>query len=315
MKRRAVLGLGVYGLASLSARVARSAPTDASASGDEAIPLWPGEPPGGAARSLLEHRTPEGGIAGIARPRLTLVRPSRPDGSAVLIVPGGGYLYEDFDGEGLQTARSLAARGATCFVLTYRLPGEGWAKGPSAPLADAHRAMRLIRANVSLYAIDPARVGVVGFSAGGHLAALLASRQARTPLPPFDVVDNYDARPSFAALLYPVITMQPPFAHESSRLRLLGSDAGSALRTAWSAERLVTPSTPPTFLACAADDPEVAPDNTLLLYKALRTAKVPSELHMFEQGGHGFGIGAGTPAGAWTDLFWRWGNARGFFRA
>ncbi|HKD20577.1 MAG TPA: alpha/beta hydrolase [Rhizomicrobium sp.] len=295
-----------------------------AAAPDETIPLWPGLPPGsGLAHPppFVEDRstspdTHDRRIRGIVDPTLTVVRPTAPDGSAVLIIPGGGYSYVVFDFEGMATARYFAERGVTAFVLTYRLPYEGWKNGPDVPLEDAQRAMRIIRARgPSDFGIEPARTGVMGFSAGGHLAASLATKFATKTYAAVDDVDALDARPSFAALIYPVITMLPPFAHEASRVKLLGK-ATHALRVAYSAERAVTPNTPPTFLAAAADDPDVAPDNALMMFAHLQAAKVPAELHLFEKGGHGFGLGApGSEAAQWPNLFLAWGTARGYFRS
>jgi acetyl esterase/lipase len=295
-----------------------------AAAPDETIPLWPGVPPGGEHAHPVPFVEDRGSapdihdrrIRGIVNPTLTVVRPAVPDGSALLIIPGGGYSYVVFDFEGMAPARFFAERGVTAFVLTYRLPYEGWSNGPDVPLQDAQRAMRLIRARGPRdFGIEPARSGVMGFSAGGHVAASLATRFAAKTYAAVDDADALDARPSFAALLYPVITMLPPFAHEASRVKLLGK-ATHALRAAYSVERAVTPNTPPTFLCAAADDPDVAPDNALMMFAHLQAAKVPSELHMFEKGGHGFGLGAtGSEAAQWPELFLAWGAARGTFRS
>jgi acetyl esterase/lipase len=201
-------------------------------------------------------------------------------------------------------------------VLIYRLPREGWRSPALAPLEDAERAMRLIRANAARFGIDPRRLGVLGFSAGGHLMGLLATGGSVSPYAAVDSAGGVSAAPAFAALIYPVITMLPPFAHEASREMLLGERPSHSERAAWSCEQRVTAATPPVFLVAAADDPDVAPDNSLQMFAALRRARVPAELHMFERGGHGFGIGApGEPIGAWPDLLLHWGASHGFFGA
>jgi acetyl esterase/lipase len=178
------------------------------------------------------------------------------------------------------------------------------------------RAMRLIRAGSARFGIDPARVGVLGFSAGGHLAATLATRSGAVAYPAVNAIDRESAKPAFAALLYPVITMMPPFAHEASREMLLGDAASRAERALWSPEHHVRPATPPMFLAAAADDPDVAPDNSLLMFAALRRERVEAELHLFEKGGHGFGLGSpGRPIASWPGLLRDWGVGHRFFRA
>jgi acetyl esterase/lipase len=321
MDRRSVIGLGALGLAQIPLR----ASAEAIAPAPETISLWPSVPPGGdGARLTLATVAPgtalsaPGGrtLVGIASPSLTVYRAPNPDGSAVLVIPGGGYSREAFDFEGVEPALRLNEAGVTAFVLLYRLPGEGWQNRADVPLQDAQRAMRLIRGHgVRDYGIDPARVGVLGFSAGGHLAASLATRFAATVYPPSDVIDNYDPRPSFAALLYPVITMLPPYAHESSCTHLLGPLASNALRAAYSAELLVDVATPPCFIVAAEDDPDVPVHNAIAMDASLRDAKVASEMHLFERGGHGFGLGGAFPAGAWPELFVRWGVARGYFRS
>jgi len=298
---------------------------DATQPATETIPLWPGVPPGGEGvnptpytveRSPTPSEYHDREMAGIAHPVLTAFRPRRSDGSAVLILPGGGYSYEAYDLEGIEPALRLNEFGVTAFVLLYRLPGEGWHDRANVPLQDAQRAMRVIRGRAGEYGIDSARLGVLGFSAGGHLAASLGERAGAVVYGPVDANDAYDARPSFTALLYPVITMLPPFGHEASCEKLLGAKASAPLRAAYSVERAVSANTPPCFLAAAADDPDVPVDNTLEMFASLRAAKVASEMHIFEVGGHGFAIrgAAGKPAAAWPDLLQRWAASRGYFR-
>jgi acetyl esterase/lipase len=280
-----------------------------------AVPLWPGLPPGGKRIDLslrVVERSPEPkkfhfrGLSGIARPVVCIFPATSPNGSSLLIIPGGGYRELTID-TALAAARRFAQTGMTGFVLIYRLPQEGWRDAANVPLQDAQRAMRLLRAGAARYAIDPARIGVLGFSAGGHLAATLSLRPHAETYAPIDVADRENARPKFAALLYPVITMLPPFAHEASREMLLGKHPTRAQRAAWSCERLVTRGTPPMFLAAAADDPDVSVKNTLAMFAALRRAGVPSEMHVFERGGHGFGLGnPGELLSVWPGLLLKW---------
>jgi len=321
MDRRTFIGaLAALPTAAASAE-APAPPLDSA----EAIPLWPAAPPGSPGVPPAQHvseQSPDPNVfhnrelTGIARPLLYVVRPEQPDGSALLVAPGGGYSELGIDNEGFDIADRFRTAGVTAFILVYRLPGEGWLGGRDVPLQDAQRAMRLIRADASAFGIDPARLGVMGFSAGGHLAASLAERFDAPIYEVQDTADSLSAKPAFAALLYPVITMLPPYAHEASRERLLGTNPSTALRAAYSCERRVTADTPPMFLTAALDDPDVPPENTLSMFAALRTEHVPVEMHLFERGGHGFAIRgtAGLPVAAWPDLFLRWAASKGWLR-
>ncbi|HEX9158734.1 MAG TPA: alpha/beta hydrolase [Rhizomicrobium sp.] len=314
MDRRDLLGA-----AALSAVVAGDAgsslPTLAGLGSFETVPLWPGSPPGGPAPNLatrIVERSSDPAkfhlraVSGVVRPVFSVVRAAAPNGSAMLIIPGGGYRELTID-TAFAAARRLADAGVTGFVLFYRLPHEGWRDGARVPLEDAMRAMRLLRGSAAQHDVDPRRIGVLGFSAGGHLASLLSLRSDAGAYAPVDAADRASARPLFAALLYPVITMLPPHAHEASREMLLGENPKLAAREAWSSERLVTRGTPPMFLAAAADDPDVPIENTLEMFSALRHAQVPAEMHVFERGGHGFGLGnPGEPLSAWPTLLLAW---------
>jgi len=324
MDRRTVLRLGAVALTGLAAR-AETADGTLSTDPTEIVPLWPGTPPGGEGVSLtakiVERSTQldlyhDRFVAQIGTPLMTVFRPERPDGSALLLAPGGGYVREAFDKEGVETARRLNASGVTVFVLRYRLPGEGWAHASDVPLQDAQRAMRLIRADPQRFGIDPNRVGALGFSAGGHVAASLATRQNDSVYDRIDAADGLDARPAFAALMYPVITMGEG-VHTGSRTNLLGANPSADAMVAYSCEKHVTAQTPPAFICLAADDDTVPPGpNGLAMFDALRAAKVPTELHVFQEGGHGFGIrlAKGKPASAWPDLLLHWGWRGGWFR-
>jgi acetyl esterase/lipase len=250
-------------------------------------------------------------VTGIARPTLTVFRPARPSGAAALIIPGGGYIRVVIDKEGFEVGHRLAAAGITGFVLRYRLPTDGWADAADVPLQDAQRAMRLIRAGAARFGVDPARVCAMGFSAGGHVSASLATRHGAAVYAPVDAADREPARPDLSGLFYPVMTMARPFAHEGSREALLGKAPTPAQEAAYSPERHVTPETPPTFLVHAWDDPAVPIENSLGYLTALRAAKVGAEAHLFEAGGHGFGIwlARGKPAAAWPELFLAWARS------
>jgi acetyl esterase/lipase len=311
---------GAAGLA-LGAPAARAQLTAA----DETLPLWPAKPPGASSGAILrrvEERSndpakPDRWVYGIERPALVVRRPAKPNGSAVLLVPGGGYGFLAHDNEGLEQAAWLNAIGVTAFILLYRLPGEGWSSRATVPLQDAQRAMRLIRANAGRYGVERNRIAVLGFSAGGHLAGSLATRHAEKVYSPVDAADGEDARPDLAGLVYPVVSLAEPFTHGGSRDNLLGPGASVAARRIASVETRVGPATPPVFLIHASDDGLVPEENSIALYTALRRAERPAELHLFDAGGHGFGVRlpASTPASAWPRLFAAFAARHGVFPA
>jgi acetyl esterase/lipase len=329
MDRRTAMGLGLA-----AAAFPKSVLADTVVQGDgvlpsdpkETITLWPGIPPGGEGLSLPPIRvtnhepayiTPnDRAVDQVGVPVMNVFRPARPDGSAMIIAPGGGYSREMLDFEGMDVARHFNAAGVTCFVLRYRLPGEGWANRSDVPLQDAQRAMRLVRGNAAKYGIDPVRIGFMGFSAGGHLAASIATRFDAHVYKAVDAIDKEDARPSFSVPMYPVITLGEG-AHVGSRDKLLGLNASQDLIKAYSCELHMLADTPPTFIALAADDTTVSPlPNAGAYYVALQESAVPSEIHIFEAGGHGFGIArtVGKPTSAWPDLLLHWGISHGFFK-
>lgn len=282
----------------------------------ETIDLWPKGAPGRSSRAsseTVDERSTDPlvtdrAVYGITRPRMAVFRPDRPNGGAVLLTPGGGYRWVVVDKEGYEMARWLSARGFTAFVLFYRLPGEGWASGPDTPLADALRAMRLIRHRARDYAIEPERVAAMGFSAGGHVCADLAARFAAKVYDPVDAADRLSAKPCCAAPIYPVVSMDPAIAHPGSRSLLLGEAPSSALESAHSPDRNVPADAPPHFLLHAEDDDVVPVENTLRLRAALKARGIPVETHLFEHGGHGFGLrkAVGKPVETWPDLWRAW---------
>jgi len=212
-------------------------------------------------------------------------------GLCVLICPGGGYAGQAIDKEGHDIARFLNSFGVGAFVLKYRVPAVAYKRvvpaGPYlAPIADVLRAMRFLRAHAAEYGIR--KLGVMGFSAGGHLAAM-ASTRYEDALEPDAALAAIPARPDFTILMYPVATLLPPFAHMGSRKYLLDEDASEELAAQYSAEKLVNAQTPPCFLAQAEDD-VVPVENSLLYFRACRENNVPAEMHLFPAGGHGYGM-------------------------
>lgn len=304
---------------------AQSLLVDPDRAPDETISLWPGGAPGGENVELTQRREQREGPGGspmqivtdITDPTLAIFRAAQPDGSAILIVPGGGYSLVVVDHEGWESARWFSRHGPTVYVMTYRLPHQGWAAGADTPLQDAQRAIRLIRARTGRDGVDPNRIMVLGFSAGGHLAGSLAMRFAETVYEPTDGADALPARPDAAALIYPVVTMREPAVHMGSRQNLIGRSPSAAAIARYSLEAAPPADTPPMLLIHAGDDTVVPVANTIGLYSALQAAGVPSAMHIFEKGGHGFGMRGidDQPLHVWPELVLEFGRAHGVFGA
>jgi acetyl esterase/lipase len=272
------------------------------------VPLWPGDPPGGRfAPQPLPADWPAVFVRNVAKPALHVFRPERPDGRALLVIPGGAYQFVSIANEGVDLAARMTPLGITVFVLTYRLPGEGWTARGDVPLQDAQRALRVIRADAARYGIEAETASVLGFSAGGHLAATLATGHGERVYSEVDTTDRLSARPFAVALVYPVVTMRKPWTHELSRRLLLGEAPSDADVDRRSAELHVSAATPPTFLAHALDDSAVPVENSLRFLDALRAAGRPAEAHFLQEGEHAFGVGyPGTPSAQWIGLFDAW---------
>jgi len=248
----------------------------------------------------------------VVTPDLTvfLPAPEKSNGAAVMICPGGGYGALAFDHEGNAIAKWLNDNGIAGIILKYRLPSDLIMKDKSiGPLQDAQEAMRIIRRHAEEWKIDPKKVGVIGFSAGGHLASTISTHYAEKV---YDVKDNTSARPDFSLLIYPVVSMDTLVTHRGSRNNLLGLKPGDDLVRRFSNELQITADTPPAFLVHSSDDDAVPVMNSIGYYKGLQKNKIPAELHIFQKGGHGYGlaIGRGTES-SWPDLCIKWLKAMG----
>lgn len=312
--RRALLTAGLaLPFASAAAKEAWSRP--AGLTPDTSVPIWPEGrivPPAGLVERVVQRSDDPNAsdrmLEGISRPRLDIFRPAKSNGAAVILAPGGGYRYVVIDKEGYELARWLTARGVTVYVLFYRLPGDGWTNGADVPIADAQRAVRLVRSRAALDGIDPARVAFGGFSAGGQVATSLLTRFDAEVYAPVDAADALSARPDALAAIYPVVSMDPAIAHAVSREKLIGAEADAAREEAYSPERNVRADQPPLWLLHAEDDDVVKVENSVRLREATRGIGAPVEAHYFERGGHGFGLmkSAGLPVAIWPELLWNW---------
>lgn len=248
------------------------------------------------------------------KPTLTVFPPpaDKANGAAVVICPGGGYGHLAVGHEGADVAAWLNALGVTAFMLKYRL-------GPRyhhpSQLMDAQRAIRTVRARAAEWNVDPKRIGIWGFSAGGHLASTAATHFDSGNAGSDDVIERASCRPDFAILAYPVVTLEPPYAHMGSRNNLLGKDADPKLVENLSNHKQVTAQTPPTFLFHTNADTGVSAENSVFFYLALRKAGVPAELHIYEQGRHGLGLAPQDPVlSTWPARLAAWLEVRGLFK-
>ncbi len=296
MKIRIVRGIGIacasVFIATAMAQTPSTQPTDAPA---VTVLLWPQGAPGAL------------GTTGDDTPKITVYLPQQnPLHIGVLIAPGGGYQHLAMTHEGTDIAQWLNAHGIAAFVLQYRL-------GPKyhhpIELYDAQRALRLVRSRSAEYGIN--KLGMMGFSAGGHLTATAGTHFDTGNSAAADLIDRQSSRPDFLILCYPVITMQKPYTHFGSLKALLGDNPDQATVDLLSNELRVTPQTPPTFLYATTDDPGVPVMNSVLFYEALIKAKVPAEIHLFQHGPHGTGLAQRFPTlRAWPNLLWTWLQAQ-----
>ncbi len=284
----------------------------------EIVPLWPGTAPGSAKLTITEKITERSTdpakhdriYTQIVQPTLEIYRPASPNGAAVIVAPGGGYERVVIDKEGRDTAAWLNSVGVTAFVLKYRLPDEGHEHGRDVPLQDAQRAVRVVRAHAAAWGLDAARVGFLGYSAGGHLAASVAFFADRIVYAPVDAADALSARPDFVILGYAAAGNKGP-----RPATLDGLTPRQQLMWEYRIEATPGVTYPPAFLLQADDDPAVNPLDAVAIYAALKQAGTPAELHLFRRGGHGFGIrDAQGPIARWPALCADWLKEIGVLR-
>ena len=280
----------------------------------QTFPIYTGTVPNSKPSTVRETSlTPEKGmalIANVVQPSLTAFLPAAgtANGTAVIICPGGGYARLAIDSEGYDVARRLNEMGVTAFVLKYRLPNdESQPDKTTAPLLDAQQALRLVRQQATKYNLNPERIGIMGFSAGGHLAATAGTHFAR-PLGG----GAESVRPAFLVLVYPVISFNDSLRHAGSRNNLLGPSPSAEEVRQYSNELQVSAQTPPTFLVHAQDDKTVPVNNSIVFYQACLRHGVPAELHLYPKGGHGFGLNNKTTKDLWTDRLRNWLDANGW---
>lgn len=248
--------------------------------------------------SIIDGKVQSTSLVTVPTLSVFLPKENKPNQTAVLIFPGGGYQHLAIDKEGTKVAQWLNSLGIAAFVVKYRLPNDKIMKNKNVgPLQDAQEAMRYVRQNAAKYNIDADKIGIMGFSAGGHLASTLATHYDDKV---YETTSKISARPDFSLLIYPVISMQNDITHKGSQISLLGDNASQALIDSFSNEKKVTSQTPPTFLIHATDDKTVLPENSINYYLALKKNNIPAELHIYEKGGHGFGLGVKDTSKFWT---------------
>jgi acetyl esterase/lipase len=244
-------------------------------------------------------------ISKVSVPTLTIYKPANPNGMSVIICPGGGYGILAFDKEGTRVAEEMNKWGITAFVLKYRLPDDTTNIDRStAPLMDAQQAIRLVRSKAAEWGLKKDKIGIMGFSAGGHLASTATTHFSSN----VDVTnkDTTSVRPDFAILIYPVISFDSTITHKGSRNNLVGTTASSETIKLYSNELQVNAKTPPSFLVHAADDGAVPVENSIRYYQACVKYKVPAEMHLYPKGGHGFGMFNKTTTDNWMDRLKNW---------
>jgi acetyl esterase/lipase len=276
-------------------------PFQASAADPKTELLWPAGAPGAL------------GDAAKDKPTLIIYLPDKPMGVGIVICPGGGYGGLAIDHEGHQIGRWLNEHGIAGFICDYRHRGKGY--GHPAPLADAQRAIRTVRSRANEFAVDPSKVGILGFSAGGHLTSTAVTHFDAGEAKSDDPIQRTSCRPNFGILCYPVIAFDQPYTHRGSQRNLLGEGAAPELIVSLSNDKQVTDQTPPCFLWHTWEDKGVPPENSVVFYQALLAQKIPAEMHIYEKGPHGLGLAKDTPGtSTWPASCLAWLKNRGILR-
>lgn len=283
---------------------------------NQVIPLWKVIPQEIKAPDYKEKEEIKDGkvqsTSQVSIPTLSVFLPKgiKQNQTAVVIFPGGGYTHLAIDKEGTKVAEWFNSQGIVAFVLKYRLPNNLIMTNKTVgPLQDAQEAIRVIRLNAAVWNIDPNKIGVMGFSAGGHLASTLSTHYDDRV---YETSSKISARPDFSLLIYPVISMENDITHKGSQISLLGENASQQDIDSFSNEKKVTAQTPPAFLIHATDDGAVLPENSINYYLALKKNGVTAELHLYEKGGHGFGLGVNDTSKFWTKACEEWLKSNGY---
>ncbi|MDI9869716.1 alpha/beta hydrolase [Flectobacillus roseus] len=256
-----------------------------SAQAQQIIPLYDGAVPN--ARTTSKKEINENGMyRDVVTPTLEYIKPEKPNGTAIIVIAGGGYGVVVYNGEGLSTAKALAEKGISAFVLKYRLPNDDiMVDKKIGALQDAQKAIKIVRENADKFGIDKNKIGIMGFSAGGHLASTVATHFEKSYI---ENPNNTSLRPDFQILVYPVITMKDGLTHGGSRDNLIGKNPTAADIETFSNELQIKANTPPAYLTHAADDKLVDVDNSISYFENLRKNKVEVEMHIYPKGDHGF---------------------------
>jgi acetyl esterase/lipase len=276
------------------------------------VNLYPGNIPDSKKTGLknIPENPSDGLIRRVITPTLQMFLPekNKANGTAIVICPGGGYSVIVYDGEGVMTAKEFVKKGVTAFVLQYRLPNDSFQVNKTiAPLQDAQQAIKMVRDSAAAWNIDANKVGIMGFSAGGHVASTEATHFNK---PLIENKSNTSLRPDFQILVYPVISMQDSLAHKGSRTQLLGTNPSKETINLYSNELQVDKNSSPAYITVAADDKVVDVDNSIIYFEKLRHNKVPVEMHIYEKGDHGFVF----RHPGWMEPLFEWMESNGWMK-